>query len=336
MTQWIPLVFAAVFWLSVAGCTDEAAPVEDEAVEEGAEASPTTLPGRDAFRPTVRLGVTDWTGARLNVAIAERLIERRLGYPVDPVEVRDLQNMVDDLEAGDLDAVLELWPSTLLASEREAIDDSSLVELGPLGVEGRVGWYVPRYVVDGDLAVGDWEALLDPAIAAAFATPETGGLGRFLGTDPSYEQYDEELIDALALPFEVSYSGSDAATEAEVEAAVAAERPILLYWWRPTALADRFDLVSVALPSRTDDCVAEFEAGGPLRCDYAVDVLFKLGSPGLSTKAPEVERFLRAMRLTTDQQEAMIGQVDNGDRAVGEVADAWIEANRDTWEPWLS
>ena len=91
----------------------------------------------------------------------------------------------------------------------------------------------------------------------------------------------------------------------------------------------------MALPARTDECVAEFETGAPVRCDYPVDLLFKLGSPELATRAPEVERFLRAMGLTTDGQEAMIGQVENGGRDVDAVADAWIEANRATWEGWF-
>lgn len=307
----------------------------DLAEEAAAEEATATSSGRDLRRPTIELGVTDWTGARLNAAIAERLIERRLGYPVETVEIMDLLDMAADLEQGEIDAVLEVWRTTLLPAELEAIESGGIVDLGPLGVEGRVGWFVPRYVAEGELAVTGWEALADPAVAAAFATSETGRLGRFLGTNPDYAQYDEGLVDALDLPLQVVYSGSDAATEAEVAAAVAAERPVLLYWWRPTALVERYGLVEVALPPRTDDCVADIEAEVAFACAYPVDRLAKLASPTLADEAPEVERFLRAFRLTTDQQEAMIGQVDNDGIPIGAVADAWIEANGDTWESWF-
>lgn len=333
----VALVGLVVGGLALAACTgsSDSGSGSESVSADGAEVSSSTVPVRAVRRPTIQLGVTDWTGARLNGAIAERLIERRLGYPVETVEIVDLLDMADDLVTGDIDAVLELWPSTLLDNEREVIEGGDIVDLGPLGVEGKVGWFVPRYVAEGELGVTGWEALVDPAVAAAFATPETGGRGRFLGTDPSYEQYDEQLIEALGLPFEVIYSGSEAATEAEVAAAVAAEAPIVLYWWRPTALVERYDLVSVALPERTAACVEEMAAGEGFRCDYPVDELRKLASPGLAAEAPEVERFLRAMRFTTDGQEQMIGRVDNDGRTVAEVADDWIEANGATWEAWF-
>lgn len=335
-----PVALLVVVLLLMAGCTgdsdgDPGDAASETAGDTSAEETTASTAGRDLRRPTIELGVTDWTGSRLNAAIAERLIERRLGYPVETVEITDLLDMAIDLEQGEIDAVLEVWRTTLLPAEQEAIESGGIVDLGPLGVEGSVGWFVPRSVAEGELGVTDWQVLADPAVAAAFATPETGRLGRFLGTNPDYAQYDEGLVDALELPFQVVYSGSDAATEAEVSAAVAADEPVLLYWWRPTALVDRYDLVEVALPARTDGCVADIEAEVAFACAYPVDQLAKLASPALADEAPEIERFLRAFRLTTDQQEAMIGQVDNDGTPLIEVADAWIEANGDTWEAWF-
>ena len=301
-----------------------------------ATAGPEPTSPRQVRRPTIRLATTDWTAARLNAAIAERLIELRLGYPVEVVPVDDVGGLFDDLEEGDLDAILELWPSTLEPDERERIESGLLIELGPLGVEAKVGWFVPRYVAEGELAVDRWERLVDPTVARAFATPSSGSQGRFLGTDPAYVQYDEELIDTLGLPFVVDYSGSDEATAAAVDAAVAAGRPILLNWWTPTALVAGNDLVNVSLPARTDDCLAEIEAGGPARCDYPIDRLIKVGSPDLAAKAPEVERFLRAFELTTDDQLGLLDQVENQERPIGEAVEAWVQANRDRWEAWLA
>lgn len=298
-------------------------------------AEPRLATGRDADRPVIRLGVTDWTGARLNVAIAEHVIERRLGYPVEAVEVTDIQGMLDDLSRGDLDAVLEVWPSSLDESGRATIDAGRVAELGLLGIEGRSGWYVPRSVAEGDLAVTGWEALADPAVARAFATPGTSPLGRFLGTNPDDDELDHELIEALDLPFEVQYSGSPANTTAEVDEAVSAGQPVLLYWWSPTALVARHDLVPVALPDRTEECLSAFRAGGLLACDYAVDPLIKLGAPDLADRAPEVNDLLTAFQLTIEDQLAMIDRVENDGLPLDQVADAWIEANRERWETWL-
>ena len=48
--------------------------------------------------------------------------------------------------------------------------------------------------------------------ADLFKTSESGDKGQFLGSDPSYVQYDEALVTNLDLDFKVIFSGSEAAT----------------------------------------------------------------------------------------------------------------------------
>jgi glycine betaine/proline transport system substrate-binding protein len=291
---------------------------------------------RGDFKPTVTLGVTDWTAARLNVAIAEEIIERRLGYPIEQAEVTDTGEMLTDLQSGDLHAVLEVWPSSLEPRDRERIDSGAVEELGELGVVGKTGWFVPRYVIEQQPEWATWEAYADRSVAAAFATAETGSRGRFLGTDFNYEQFDEEIIDALDLPFEVVFSGSDQATADELRRAAVGEDPVLLFWWTPTAEVTRFDLVNVELPPRTVVCEEEIEAGRPQSCDYPVDRLQKFGSPLLQTDAPDVHRFLQNFSLTTNDHLMMLDQVENDGRSISDVAGGWVADNQDRWEAWLS
>ncbi|MEL7210980.1 MAG: glycine betaine ABC transporter substrate-binding protein, partial [Actinomycetota bacterium] len=168
---------------------------------------------------------------------------------------------------GDVDALLEIWPSNMSDEDRLYFEREQVVDIGPLGSVGKVGWFVPRYVIEADPTLASWEGFAAPAVAAQFATPASGARGRFLGTNPDYEQYDEQLIANLGLPFVVEYSGSETATMAEVEARVTAQEPLLLYWWTPTAAVARFDLVNVALPERTDDCgTPEAAAAGQVDC----------------------------------------------------------------------
>ncbi len=290
---------------------------------------------RVELKPTINLAVTDWTAAHLNAAIAERIIEFQLGYPVEAIEAIDTGQMMLDLRAGEIDAVLELWPSTLGPGELELLSTGEVEPLGDLGVVGKVGWYVPRFVVDDDPSLGAWQGFDNSAVAARFATDETGDRGRFLGTDPNYEQADEQLIEALDLPFEVVYSGSEQATAAEVDRAIRFGDPVILFWWTPTAEITRFDLVEVALPPRTTACEAEIEAGQPQSCDYHPDHLFKAGSPLLAEKAPDVRQFLANFTLTTEEQLDLIDRVENDGRTVAAVAEEWVTNNSSKWTDWL-
>ena len=322
-----------VFLLVAAACSSTPTPVTDGAETEtitAAEASG----ARTEARPTVTLGVTNWTGARLTAALAELLIERRLGYPVEVVEIGDNRQMLDDLASADLDAVLEVWPSDFLPESQARFAEATVTDLGELGVTTKSGWFVPRYLVAERPELGSWEGYQTQETARLFATAETGTRGRFLGTDPSWFQFDEQIIEALSLPFEVEYSGSEAATITELGRLTDAEEPVLLYWWTPSPEITRFDLVPVALPERTAAC-ADVAATEPQLCDYAEEAVLKLGAVDLAERLPDLYRFLSRFSLTTDQQLVMIDQVDNQGVAPSAAVEQWAEENRDRWESWL-
>ena len=165
----------------------------------------TAAPSGD--KPTINLVVNAWTASALNVEIAKQLIETELGYPVEVVSIDENAAMFTGLSDGTVDAVLELWPSGITAAEQAFLDDGTVVNIGELGTVGKIGWFVPSYVIDEHPDLATWEGFKDPANAALFATAETGDKGRFLGTDPSYSQYDEAIIANLDLPFQVVFSG---------------------------------------------------------------------------------------------------------------------------------
>ncbi len=292
--------------------------------------------GPDPDKPTINLIVNPWTASRLNVEVAKIIIENELGYPVESTEVNENDAMFTGMADGTLDAVLEIWPSGVTDAERSYFTDGTVVDLGELGAVGKIGWFVPDYVIDENPELATWEGFADPASAALFATAETGDMGRFLGTDPSYSQYDEQIIDNLGLPLEVIFSGSEPATVAEVDARVSAGEPIVLYWWTPTAAVAKYNLVNVELPAYTDECGASAAAGdGGVDCDYPEDVIFKAASAQLEEKAPEVFEFLQAFTITTEDQLEMLPPVEiDGDDPVA-VAQKWVDDNEDVWRAWL-
>jgi glycine betaine/proline transport system substrate-binding protein len=289
----------------------------------------TAAPSGD--KPTINLVANAWTASALNAEIAKQLIESELGNPVEIVAI-DENTMFTGLSDGSLDAVLEIWPSGITEDEQVFIDDGTIVNIGELGTVGKIGWFVPSYVVDEHPELATWEGFADPANAALFATADTGDQGRFLGTDPSYSQYDEAIIANLDLPFQVQFSGSEAATVAELDLRVAANEPIVMYWWTPTAAVAKYDLVNVLLPAYSAECYTDTAA---IACDYPEDVLIKAASAQLQEKAPDVLAFLEAFTITTEDQLSMLPAVEIDGEDAADVAARWISEHQDVWSAWL-
>jgi glycine betaine/proline transport system substrate-binding protein len=287
---------------------------------------------RSGDLPGIVLVQNPWTASALNAEVAKILIEENLGNSVEITAI-DENTMFAGLAAGDLDACLELWPSGISADEQAYLDEGSVVGIGNLGAIGQIGWYVPRYVQEQYPETATWEGFLDPELASLFASAETGDLGRFLGTDPSYSQYDEAIIANLGLPLQVVFSGSEAATVAALDSAVAAEEPILLYWWVPTAAAAKYDLVEVELPEYTDECYAD---PALIDCAYPEDVLVKIASAQLADKDPAVDNFLAWFTLTNEDQSSMLPAVEIDGEPSAEIAAQWVTDHEDTWTAWLS
>ncbi len=327
------IALAAALALGACGGDDE------EAGESGGDATDAPAGGGDVggegcaelTGDTINIVRNAWTASAIESEIMKQLIESELCTPAAIVDI-DENSMFTGLADGSLDFVTELWPSGVVEDEQAFIDDGSVVEVGPLGAVGQIGWFVPSYVVEQYPSLATWEGLKDPEVASAFATAETGDLGRFLGTDPSYSQLDEPLVENLELPFQVVFSGSEAATVAELDSAVAAQKPIIMYWWTPTAAAGKYDLVEVALPEYTEGCADDIEA---VACGYPADPLVKLASAKLQEKNPAVWSMLEKVQITNEMQLALLPQVEIDQRPAAEVAAEWIAANEAVWSTWI-
>ncbi|MFZ9291967.1 MAG: glycine betaine ABC transporter substrate-binding protein [Ilumatobacteraceae bacterium] len=280
---------------------------------------------------TIKIVRNNWTASLIEAEILKQLIEQNLGNPVEVLDI-DENAMFAGMSSGEVDVNLEVWPSGVTPDEQAFIDDGSVSNMGELGAIGKIGWFMPQYVVDKYPELATWEGLKDPAIAKAFATAATGDNGRFLGMDPSFSQYDEAIIKNLALPFQVQFSGSEAATMAEIEARSANQEPLIMYYWTPTAAVGKYNLVNVSLPAPSVDCAAE---GDKCDGDYPEDVLFKIASTKLKDKDGKVWTLVQNFKLTTQDQLGLLPKLELDKRDPVEVAAEWIKDNESVWKAWL-
>lgn len=287
-----------------------------------------------ADKPVIRLAVNPWESSQLNVEIAKIILTEELGYPVEVVTADEYAQW-DSLERGELHACLEVWPSGHLENVRRYIEtEQTVVDGGPLGPVGKMGWYIPSYMVRRQPELATWQGFQKPELARLFATVETGNRGAFLAGDPGWVQYDADIIRNLNLPLEVVVLGSEAALLDALAQAYQAEKPILLYFWTPHWAHVLYDLVPVQLPPYSEACYARAEAGG-VDCDYPQDELYKIFWAGFGEYAPEAQQFLRNFRYTNRDQISLMAMVQINGLTPEAAARTWVRDNEATWRAWL-
>jgi glycine betaine/proline transport system substrate-binding protein len=284
--------------------------------------------GGTTSKGTVNIAVNPWVGYEADAAVVANLLEKQLGYTVVK---KDLAEEVSwqGFESGEVDVILENWghpdfEQTYITEKKVAMD------AGQTGNVGIIGWFVPKWMVDEHPDITDYKNL--NKYADMFKTSESGDLGEFLGTDPSYVQYDEALVKNLGLNFKVRFSGSEAATVEAIKTAVDQKKPLLFYWWDPHWLNAKVDLVRVNLPPYTDGCDADPVA---IMCDYPEYNLNKVIRTEFNDKGGDAATFIKNFKWTNHDQNVVADYITNQNMTPAQAGEKWVTDNKSVWQAWL-
>ncbi len=206
--------------------------------------------------------VHPWVGYTADAYVVGHVAEEKLGCTVNYVELKEGGPSYQALASGDGDVILEEWSHQ--AELDAAVKDDTAVDLGSMGAVGIIGWYVPGWLAEEHPEVLDWKNLND--FADEFRTSESGDKGQFLGSDPTYTQYDEAIIKNLDLNFKVVFSGGETATVQAFEKAQKNKEWLIGYFWEPHYIHAVIPLERVSLPPYEEGCDKN---KAEVACDYA-------------------------------------------------------------------
>jgi glycine betaine/proline transport system substrate-binding protein len=233
-----------------------------------------------AAADTLRIGWTAWADAEFMTRLAARLVESEYGHEVELVLV-DIALQYQGVARGDLDAMLMAWlPDT--HADYYARFGPDLVDLGPVYTGGRLGWVVPAYVPESEIA--SIEDLRRPQVARRLDR-------EIFGIDPGagLTRLSEEAMAVYGLERYNLVTSSATAMTAMLERAHRRKRWIVATAWRPHWMFQVWDLRFLEDPAGA--------LGGRERAHALV-------RRGLHRDMPEVVDFLARMYLPLPELEA--------------------------------
>ena len=280
----------------------------------------------------------DWTGGVVTCKVLYWILENEMDYKIKQITMPSGPGVMEGIRAGDLDFACESWPSYSTTKDKYMTKwggDGSVAYLGETGVVGVSGYWVPRYMVEGDSARGieatapnlkSYEDLNQ--YKDLFKSLESGDRGNLIGCPvAAWQCEDQQRLDLLGVDFHAQALGSETAHWAELQAKYKRGEPFLAYAWAPHWIFAAMDLVEVALPPHDEE---KWPA-----TNWAKDITYNYGKPSLEQDHPEVFKLIMNQNLTNNQQAQMIYEVDVNKRDIDEVVDEWMAANKDIWAQWL-
>jgi glycine betaine/proline transport system substrate-binding protein len=298
-------------------------------------AMPGVAMAEDSEDPIV-IPIHNWSSQIVMSHVVGQMFEG-MGNNVEFVTT-DSQAVYESVRLGDVHLELEVWEGAFGKSFRDALDKGGLHDAGDHDAVTREDWWYPAWTKEACPGLPDWEALNE--CAGVFATPETGDKGRFLGGPVDWLKHDQEKVDALGMDFVVVNAGSAAALWAEIGAAEADKKPVVVFNWTPNFAEAVWPGEFVEFPEWVEGCDKDPSVGpNP-------DVLYDCGNPangylkkaawdGMQEKWPAAYDVLTKISFTNAQIAEMAKLVDIDEMEPEEAAAVWLEENEDVWGAWV-
>jgi glycine betaine/proline transport system substrate-binding protein len=280
-----------------------------------------------------------WAGATANVYVVKYVLEHNLGCKVNIAKLPESTPLFQAMTDGKVDVVLEDWGNIdLKVNTHYVTKEKSVINLGPSGVIGHIGWFIPTYLMKQHPEFKTWQGLKGKE--SLFKSPESGSQGMFLGGDPSYVQKDAQLIQALGLNFKFVSVGAEPAQVARWTQAYKQKKPILFYWYTPQYLNSAYQLSEIKLPPRFKGCQDSYnpKLGASLkqyRCAYGLTIIGKMISAKFAKSGSPAVSVIRKWKWTSDDQNFVANLIAGKHVDPDKAAEQWVKANQAKVNAWL-
>jgi len=285
---------------------------------------------RAAGKPTITIATNSWEGSLANNVVAQYVIQKNLGYPVNLVTIDEIPAWTA-MTQGKMSAVLEEWGHSPQYSQY--IQKShQVVDAGLEGPDGNIGWYVPTYLVQQHPELKTWKGVQKDW--KLFVTPQSSPQGQFLDGSPSYVTNDQALVKNLKLNLKVVFAGTEAAQLTEIESDYKAKKPVLFYWYTPQYQNAIYKFTQVQLPPWTQKCANLKPA--QINCAYPPYHLYKVIAATLPKTAPDVANFIKRFSWTADDQNSVAYDLAVKHMSNEQAAAAFVNSHQALVKSWLS
>jgi len=299
----------------------------------------------------VHLGDFDWDSANVHTAIVSFILEKGYGCQVEVTKGSTSPIMAAHYD-GQLDIITEVWRDNIVQMHEEAVNAGKIVELGVNTPSSTQGFYVDKATSD-KYNLKSVDDMLKPEIAKLFADPEAPGKGRMTSCISGWTCYTINLVKHKVYGLDEFYTnfepGSGGALDAAIAGAFKKKKPVFSYYWTPTGLMGKVDLVKLEEPKYDQACwdkmtkvVEDIKANGPevykdtCACAYVDMALTKSATTKFANdpaNKPIID-FIKKYSLPTADVNKSLGFYMDADGDLEATAKDFLKGS-EAWTKWV-
>lgn len=293
-------------------------------------------------------GDLDWASAQFHNRVAQFILEEGYGCSTDVIPGSTLP-IYNGMARGDIDIAMEIWVPNVQDWWDEETAKGTVQSVGLSYPDAVQGWFVPRYLVEGDDAPAAGLTSVDQLgdFASVFSDPEDPDMGRFYNCIAGWGCEDANTRKLAAYGLDETFTnfrpGTGGALAAAIESAILRERPIVFYYWGPTWVLGKvgdqvLQLEEPAYDAEIWNAMMSAEPADSAQAATAYPVIpVEIGvNSEFGAQAPTVVAFLGEYGMTGAEVSAALLYMQENDVEADEAAQEFLRTREDLWTAWVS
>eukprot|EP00130_Batrachochytrium_dendrobatidis_P008404 XP_006683279.1 hypothetical protein BATDEDRAFT_28823 [Batrachochytrium dendrobatidis JAM81] len=293
-----------------------------------------------AEKQAITIADGGWDSMQVHNFIAAFIIENGYDYPVTFINGSSIATFAG-LTTGEIDVYMELWYNNMEEPYLEGLEAGEIMELSTNLVTDDQGFYVPTFVIEGDLENGiepmapDLETVEDlKKYPELFQDPEDPSKGVIIGAPSGTVIHDvlEEKVNTYGLNESYNYftPGSAGAVTASIARAFTNHEAWVGYQWSPTWTMAKYDMTLLKEPAYDEEIFNKnFGTAFPENPAYIV------ANAGLEERAPDITEFLSNYETSNVLTGEALLYMEENNASPEEAALWFLENYEDVWTKWL-
>lgn len=293
---------------------------------------------------SVTIADMNWSSASLIANVDKFILDNGFGCDVELIPGDTMPTSTSMVEKAQPDIAPEIWTNAVKELIENAIKEKRLVKAGEALVDGgEEGFWVPKYMVDQYPELKTIEGVKkhpelfehpeDPDIAGLYGCP--AGWNCQISTVNLFKALNMEKAG-----FEIVDPGSSAGLAGSIAKAYERKEGWLGYYWAPTAILGKYEMVRVSFGSGVDldeflNCTTHENCDNPKVTEFPKSVVNTITTAQFAPSHPQIMEYLAKRSLTNTDLNKILAWMEDEQATAEEAMYYFLENYPTVWKAWL-